>query len=337
NVVPFKSNPTELIQAVNSAGAYQGDPYKTSGGTNGTGGLYRASQLLANAPRTTNQLGREWIYRRAIIFVTDGVTNVFFDASNPNLKGGSSKSFTYPQGHVCRKAEVLEDALCQTTEVGGKYKGMDRPITQMVNMANTIKSNQSIQTDIYVLALSSIPATGLRDGVASTPRHFYTAETLEPGPDGLNNVDRIMLAINAEIKRGSCMRGSDGEWRATIPGDHFRSVNGLSYPNVGEVILQDPTTNSVYRAPIVAGTDGRLRYTFEEIPRGTYRMQAYLFYRHPLDPPTAGPRMYGQIVSNSSIQSDVVVVLDPTERVGFISTIEENLRLRLSGDVCSMR
>ncbi|RMD77100.1 MAG: VWA domain-containing protein, partial [Chloroflexi bacterium] len=27
NVVPFKSNPTELIQAVNSAGAYQGDPY----------------------------------------------------------------------------------------------------------------------------------------------------------------------------------------------------------------------------------------------------------------------------------------------------------------------
>ncbi|MGC8950067.1 pilus assembly protein TadG-related protein [Chloroflexus sp.] len=337
NILPFQSNPNTLIQAVNNAGAYQGDPYKTSGRTNGTGGLYRASQLLANAPRTTNQLGKEWIYRRAIIFVTDGVTNTFFNANDSNVNAGSSSMTTYPNGHACRKDEVLEDALCQTTEVGGKYNGMDRPITQMVNMANTIKSNQSIQTDIYVLALSSIPATGLRDGVATTPRHFYTAETLESGPDGLNNVDRIMLAINAEIERGPCMSGSDGEWRATIPGNHFQSVGGLSYPNVGEVILQDISTNSIYRAPIVAGTDGRVRYTFEEIPRGTYRMQAYLFYRHPLDPPTAQPRMYSQIFTNGSTQSDMVVVLEPNgQGAGFISTIEQNLRLRLDGNVCSV-
>jgi hypothetical protein len=88
-------------------------------------------------------------------------------------------------------------------------------------------------------------------------------------------------------------------------------VNGLSYPNVGEVILEDSSTGSVYRAPIVAGTDGRVRYTFESIPRGTYRLQAYLFYRHPLDPPTALPRMYSQLFNGSSSQSDMVVVLEP--------------------------
>lgn len=335
----FSSNPAALKQAVLDAGKQNGDPYQVSGGTNGTGGLYRAQQLLQSAPTTTNQLGREWVYRRAIIFVTDGVTNIFFTTSNSNLNAGQSNSGTYPNGHACRTLgnAAVDNAPCQTTEVGGIYNGMDRPITQMVQRAQAIKADQSVQTDIYVLAISAIPPDGLRDGVATTPRHFYIADTLQRGPDGLNNVDRIMLAINAEIERGPCMSGSDGEWRGTIPGNHFQSVGGLSYPNVGEVILQDLSTNSVYRTPIVAGTDGRVRYTFESIPRGTYRMQAYLFYRHPLDPPTAQPRMYSQIFTGGSSQSDMVVVLEPNgQGAGFISTIEQNLRLRLDGNVCAV-
>ncbi|MFN3372830.1 MAG: pilus assembly protein TadG-related protein [Chloroflexus sp.] len=335
----FSSNPAALKNAVLNAGKVYNDPYKVSGGTNGTGGLYRALQLLQRAPKTTNQLGREWVYRRAIIFVTDGVTNIFFKRSDSNLNNGLSNSDTYQNSPACQSLgiKVIENAPCQTTEIGGKHMGMDRPITQMVQQAQAIKADQSIQTDIYVLAISAIPPDGLRDGVATTPRHFYTAETLERGPDGLNNVDRIMLAINAEVERGPCINGQDGEWRGTIPGNHFQSVGGLSYPNVGEVILQDISTNSVYRAPIVAGTDGRVRYTFEEIPRGTYRLQAYLFYRHPLDPPTAGPRMYSQIFTSGSSQSDMVVVLEPNgQGAGFITTIEQNLRLRLDGNVCAV-
>jgi len=182
-----------------------------------------------------------------------------------------------------------------------------------------------------------VPTVGLQDGVASTPRHFYMASTLERDSSGLTNVDRMMLAINEQLERGPCISGSDGEWRGTIPGNHFQSINGLRYPNVGEVILENFSTGSVYRAPIVAGTDGRVRYTFESIPRGTYRLQAYLFYRHPLDPPTALPRMYSRLFNGSSSQSDMVVVLEPSSQgVGFISTIEQNLRLRLDGNVCSV-
>ncbi len=334
----FSSDPAALKNALLNAGKVNNDPYQVSGGTNGTGGLYRALQLLQSAPTSTNQLGRDWVYRRAIIFVTDGVTNIFFNPNNGNLNGGQSGNGTYPNGHVCRNIiNVTDNADCQTTEIGGKYNGMDRPITQMIQQAQAIKSNQSIQTDIYVLAISSIPPTGLRDGVATTPRHFYIAETLERGPDGLNNVDRIILAINDQVERAPCINGSDGEWRGTIPGNHFQSMNGLTYPNVGEVILEDFSTGSVYRAPIVAGTDGRVRYTFESIPRGTYRLQAYLFYRHPLDPPTALPRMYSQLFNGSSSQPDMVVVLEPNgQGVGFISTIEQNLRLRLDGNVCSV-
>lgn len=334
----FSSDPAALKRALLNAGSVNNDPYQTLGGTNGTGGLYRAQQLLQSAPTRTNQLGREWIYRRAIIFVTDGVTNIFFNDRDGNLNGGQSNANTYPPGHRCKTVpNVTDDAECQTTEIGGKYGLMDRPITQMVQRAQQIKSDQSIQTDIYVLAISSIPPTGLRDGVATTPRHFYIADTLTRGSDGLNNVDRIMLAINAEVEGAPCINGSDGEWRGTIPGNHFQSVGGLSYPNVGEVILEDFSTGSVYRAPIVAGTDGRVRYTFEKIPRGTYRLQAYLFYRHPLDPPTAMPRMYSQLFNGSSSQSDMVVVLEPNgQGAGFTSTIEQNLRLRLDGNVCSV-
>ncbi|WP_299756720.1 VWA domain-containing protein [uncultured Chloroflexus sp.] len=345
----FSSDPAALKNAVLNAGKTRNitDPYLTSGFTNVAGALYRARELLQNAPKTTNHLGREWVYRRAIILVTDGVSNVFLDRSKPDLysipssNGISSSGYppTYVGNPTCGdlKMKVLDDAECQTTRIGGKYNNMDRPITQMVQQAEAIKADQSVQTDIYVLAISVTPPTGLKDGVATTRRHFYTAETLERGPDGLNNVDRIMLAINAEVEYGPCISGQDGEWRGIIPVYHFQSVGGLSYPNVGEVILQDISTNSVYRAPIVASTDGRVRYTFESIPRGTYRLQAYLFYRHPLDPPTAGPRMYSQIFNSVSSQSDMVVVLEPNgQGAGFITTIEQNLRLRLNGNVCAV-
>ncbi len=360
-------NATELTNCVNGSVSLSDNdsslyynPYRTSGGTNGAGGLYRANQALNSAPTTTTQLGRQWTYRRAVIFVTDGVANVFLNTAKSDLNGGQSNSNTYPLGHSCRLLGqlVVDSAECQTNQVAANPSGdtsngnhryyrdgryspnngttiFDRPITQMVQQANAIKARQDVQTDVYALALTAIPPTGLRDGVASTPRHFYIADTLERGPDGLNNVDRIMLAINDQIERGPCVSGSDGEWRGTIPGNHFESVGGLRYPNVGEVILEDVTTGSVYRAPIVAGTDGRVRYTFESIPRGTYRMQAYLFYRHPLDPPTAGPRMYSQFFNGSSTQSDMVVTLD-APGAGFIATIEQNLRLRLDGNVCSV-
>jgi len=47
--------------------------------------------------------------------------------------------------------------------------------------------------------------------------------------------------------------------------------------------------------------------------------------------------MYSQLFNGSSSQSDMVVVLEPNgQGVGFISTIEQNLRLRLDGNVCSV-
>ncbi|WP_322511971.1 vWA domain-containing protein [Chloroflexus sp.] len=343
----FSSDPRALKQAVLDAGSVNGDPYLANGGTNGAGALYRAQQVLQSAPRTVRYNNRDWEYRRVVIFVTDGLSNYMMNVNASNLQGPHSNASTYspqsgPNTHRCflLGREVLDNAPCQTTEIGGRFQGYDRPITQMVQVASQIKAlpsaPQGRSVDVYVVGISAVPTLGLQDGVASTPRHFYMAETLQRGPDGLNNVDRIMLAINAEVEQGPCISGSDGEWRATIPGNHFQSVNGLSYPNVGEVILQDTLTNSVYRAPIVAGTDGRVRYTFEQIPRGTYRMQAYLFYRHPLDPPTARPRMYSQIFTGAASQSDMVVTLDPSSQAGFVATIEQNLRLRLDGNVCAV-
>ena len=335
----------QRILDANSDYAPQNQPYLPAGGTNGTGGLYRAYQLLKDAPKEVFHNGRSWQYRPVILFITDGVTNIFFNDQDGSLNGGNSDR-TFAPGHFCASLgrRVVDNAECQTNEFGGPvYRNgilvqppIDRPLTQQIKLAQRIKSDQSIQPEIYVLAIAGIPATGLKDGVATTPNHYYQAAMLERDANGLSNVDRIMMAINDRVERGPCISGNDGEWRGTIPGNHFQSVNGLSYPNVGEVILEDSSTGSVYRAPIVAGTDGRVRYTFESIPRGTYRLQAYLFYRHLRDPSTL-PRMYSQLFNGSSSQSDMVVVLESNgQSVGSISTIEQNLRLRLNGNVCSV-
>lgn len=331
---PFSNDADTVITNVLAAGRHQNDPYKTDGGTNTAAALYQAGEILKTAPKKTTELGREWEYKRVVILITDGVSNQFFRAPSLNAVEQSNAG-TFPQGSFCRGlgAAVVENAQCQTTETGGKYKGMDRPITQMENVS---KENLKPQADVYVVALSDIPANGLRSGVASVPAFYYQARNLEIVENGKTNVDLIFEAINRQVENDVCLPGVDNQWRNTIPPEHFQNTNGLVYPIVGEVFLKNLKNNTEYVAPIRVGDDGKLIYRFTNLEPGSYQLTPYLFYRHPLDPPGTLPRAYSLIERAGTTVGDITITLESSlQRPGFTSSIEQPLNLRLFGNVCA--
>lgn len=344
NFRTFSSNPDQIIRNINDAGAYNGDRYRTSGGTNGAAGLYRAALAFDSAPKTVTELGKTWEYKRVVIFITDGVSNQFLNTSASNLHGGSSDINTYPIGHVCRVSNVVEIASCQVTgdgvRGGGMYRGMDRPITQAGNVSK--QNLQANNVEVFAISLSNIPDTGLKDSIASFPSYYFSADTLTFDANGKTNVDKIMEAINTKVESGLCVARSDaldgGEpWRSTIPPDHFVPVAGLVYPTVGEVILEDPSNGTRINIPITADSNGTLTYRKEDVPRGTYQLTPYLFYRHPLDPPSAGPRRYSLIAVGDEVRTSIPVEVGPqsNQTGSFNQVIQQDLQLRLFGDVCA--
>ncbi|NJN15340.1 MAG: VWA domain-containing protein [Oscillochloris sp.] len=342
----FRSDPNAIITDVTNANKQNGDPYKSGGGTNGAAALYRAADILQNAPKETTELGKDWPYKRVVIFITDGVSNQFLDTSKGNLGGGPSNNGTYPTGHTCNKQNaVAENAPCQTTAVGGIYdkKKWDRPITQMVNVStDLIKNNAALQVGdtkptVYVLALSNIPEAGLKDGVATSSINFFPAEDLEVNKaTGRNNVEDIMILINKQVESGACIAQTE-DYTRVMPSSSFEAIDGLSYPNVGKVVIRDTNTNVSYEAPVKADNAGRLSYRFTDIPRGTYEMFVYIYLKHPLDDEDAPPRVYSDILVNEERQSSMTVVVDRSgQDVGGLNVIKQDVDLKLSGAVCSV-
>jgi hypothetical protein len=274
-----------------------------------------------------------------VIFVTDGVSNNFLDTSRSNLSGGFSGNNTYPSGHWCRSAShVAEEPLCMTNDVGGIYdpdgKNWDRPISAMVNTSNEFLKPLA---DVYVVALSSIPSTGLRDGVASFTSFYAEAPTLTRDADGRTNVDRIFENINTQIEYGDCVPQADNQWLKQIMEEN--AASDLPYPTVGEVFVRDSSTGASYAAPIKANSDGFLSYEFSNLPQGTYQMTAYAMYRHPSD--TQGfdglpmARVYDRIyMQEKNFEDGIAVTVKPSQNFGGL--IQQDLQLKLSGDVCAV-
>lgn len=351
----FTSNRNTLINTINQANRYANDNYRTIGGTNGAGALYRAAVMFDQAPNTVNYRGRTWQYKRVVIFVTDGVSNWFLNTANDSLAGRQSNWETYPVGHTCRNFRrpslrdpnvimdlSIEIIQCQITgdeATGvGRWNGMDRPVTQQIQISRQELQRRGVE--VYVVALSNIPETGLRDGVASFPSYFFSARDLQRNADGTTNVDAIMQAINTRVETGTCQPRNDGAWKSTIGQNEFQSVGSLQYPTVGEVLLEDQSTGTRYRAPIVADASrgGALTYRFDRLPAGAYRLRAYLFYRHPEDLASAGPRRYGLIYQNETAISEMTLNIAPERnRSGFTRSLRRDLQLRLSGDVCAQQ
>src|SRR6185436_11139371 len=137
-------DPVALKAAVDAAGKVNNDPYKTDGRTPSATGLAAGNQVLAKAP---DQAPDGQTYKRVVIFLTDGVANIFRDGSPPSYTGNC----------VGSSSEV---ASCNV----GYTNGKPMPITAMGLEADSLKQ----LAQVYVIGLAGVDETGLKD-VASGP------------------------------------------------------------------------------------------------------------------------------------------------------------------------
>jgi hypothetical protein len=362
----FTTNPTKAANTVISTTASGNNPYLTGGGTNAAAGLYRAWDVFSKSPKTVvhTPTGKTYDYKRVVIFITDGVSNQFFQDTG-NLRFAQSDSGTYSANSVVKDENgdiiagsaweecknrgglVIEDARCQTTLYGGVYKKngvtYERPISQAIDVSNRYLKGNGI--DVFALALSSLPDTGLSSGIPSNSSYYRSAADLVRNADGTTNVDQIMIGFQSIIEDGRCQRGLDPAPITSFPATSFRSISlmtgeNLSYPNVGQVTISDSVTGQEFSTFIKIDQDGKLRYRFgERIPPGTYSLNATLFYINPRDPAgTNSPaRAYGDLWTGAGNEDQIsVTVSNRTSAGSLVPSTRANLDLRLSGDVCAI-
>ncbi|PDV96417.1 TadE/TadG family type IV pilus assembly protein [Candidatus Chloroploca asiatica] len=209
-----------------------GKRYVSNGGTNGTAGLFRASRVLSASRATTEPwpkdgqpptvTPREFTYLRVVLFITDGVSNQFFNQNAGNYHAFSSPGTygadTWGQGRpgavegthraFCRGLEtkqLIDTAICHTNSGGGTYVKdnvlYNRPINQSIEVSNTwlkgtatdtrdyIPDDRKAQTIVYAVGISPLNQVygGLSSGqIASDPINGfetgYVVSTLETDP-----------------------------------------------------------------------------------------------------------------------------------------------------------
>jgi len=132
----------------------------------------------------------------------------------------------------------------------------------------------------------------------------------------------------AIITDAGCIPGPSGMRQTTIRPEEFVSgTNGLTYPQVGAVMLSNEA--GAFTVPIIASIDGSLSYLVRQIPAGTYTVQAYLLYHHPVEPANV-VRVYSQIWSDGQATSEQSISFTG----GPVSRFD--ITLRYIGDVCAI-
>jgi hypothetical protein len=337
-----KQDASALTTAVMNAGTvakYGNDPYRTSGGTPGPQGIQAAAQVLANnrPPATTNGLE----YRHVVIYMTDGVANVFLDGVW-NFATDVCSEFNH-QGDT----RALNTPRCQYDQDGYPDSGHGRrPISAMIDQANRMKQNYD-DMQLFVIALAQVNPFGL-DQVASSPKMLYLA-----GQDGL--VKSVLGDIINDINR-PCTPSGGAAWADQIDAAH--TANFTTGPNLpmgvyGYVYLKDdrgapvnvpwvgggadprPQQNMIPITQSTANGGGKLAF---EIPptvglsAGVYHMTAYVNYKAAQPDGDGISRQYDQLKKNGESVAEVTFTLTPSDLLG--STLVLNpLRLDLNDSI----
>lgn len=306
----WTGNKNELKVAVDKAGAVSNDPYLADGLTPSSVGLASGNQVLASAP-TTAADGQT--YKRVVIFITDGVANVFRDGT------------ANPDSANCG-ADVATCQVGYTTSSPPKPK----PITAMGLEADSLKQLATI----YVIALADVDETGLKN-VASDPNYPFFSEA----PTGAE-LSGIFDNIRTDAVSGPCVPLGGNIWMNTLAAEDAGTVappqGPLAYPTVGYVYLRDqagnPLANGKGKAPVVVDPQtGRLSYHFNDLAPGTYQMEAFVAYKGEDDL----TRIYKMIFDPKTQTADTTHTfqLGPSSSLGKVVPMDP-LYLDLPGSVC---
>jgi hypothetical protein len=323
NISPWRSDKIALNNDVLKAGAFGNNPYLSKGGTNGAAAFYRAAAILRETNSDVEFNGETFTYENRLVYVTDGVSNIFLNADAADLYGGVSSFDTFERLSFCYNLgdAVIEEAPCQTTNGGGRYLGVDRPLTQVTKQAQEVQNF----SEVFVVAIGSFSTVGLLP-VATVPDYFFVASTLEVS-NGSTNIDAFFDEVAAAGSTIGACRPVLGAETNKILAARAITQPGLTYPQVGEVVLR--RGNNTYRAAVRAAADGTLSYSFANgsLPPGLYLLSAYVGYR--------GDDNVGRVYTDTldPQQADVVAELPVT--VAASGGYEVDLSLRFAGNVCT--
>jgi hypothetical protein len=261
-----------LITTVKDMGAYNGDPYKTAGGTPGPQGLNKAATMFKASNGYVTKAPNGADYKPVVIYFTDGVANYFLDGTENTARD------------ICLS---MSEAAALTTadpcQIGTTASGKERPISAMITVANTMKADVK-GLSIYVIGLAQAPATGL-PRVANTPSMFFPATSS-------GYVQTILNTIQAQVTTGTCTPSGGYSWLQKIDSAHTPAsppapgggVFGYAYvydvgggvPKYTLPIQHDAATGNLSFAipppdPNIPGSTG--------VTPGTYEMEAYVDYK----------------------------------------------------------
>jgi hypothetical protein len=249
--------------------------YKSSGGTPGPDALATAATMFQSSKGYTPTAGNGKPFRPVLIYLTDGVANVF-QSSTVGGDDGVQNTARDICGSMTANQAINTADPCQ---LGTTSTGKARPITAMINIANSMKANYP-DLAIYTIGLGPVPATGL-PRVATSPDMYFSASSGDV-------VQPILDLIQAQVTGATCAPTGGYSWLNTIDGSHAPTgspFSGLGTGVYGQVFIYEPgAAMPKYKLPIQLdqsiSVDGRLGYSIAGgVTPGNYEMEAYVGYR----------------------------------------------------------
>jgi len=244
----YGDNPADkgrLEEVILKAGAQGGDPYRTSGSTGAARGLRSADELLRDADtygtRTAPALMPDTPYKRVVIFLTDGVANIFLDPVNG--KKSIEKSLyddNCPQG----EGDISGSIPCNMGVLGPpKYsQEIILPVTAMINQSQDVLQEER-DADVFALAVGQVGEMGLTD-VASQPAFFTRAARAE-------QIGTVFSNVRRQAVTGCGVVGVPGRWLDTISASSYPLDS--AWANADGTPKTDPPAVDLTADPKVVG------------------------------------------------------------------------------------
>jgi plastocyanin len=304
-----------LKGAVSDVGAFQGDPYRTTGRSPNAVGVAAATQVLATAPTSTpNGLA----YQRKVILLTDSVANVFLNGK-ANFARDICSQYT---GFA-----ATDIAFCQ---VGYTADSQARPITAMVEQADVLRD----LADIYVVALAGVDTTGLSN-VASAPNYPFFSTAQSSG-----ELTAALADIAVDGSTIICEPAGGDQWVSQIDAEHTGTFHPPPPNGVhGYVYLYDENGVALpagqNKLPIVHDpASGLLTFQLsasQGLAPGTYQLHAFTSYKGD----DGVSRIYNGIFNpeTETIDTGQSFTVDSSGAIGSVLVID-SLHLDLIGEVC---
>jgi hypothetical protein len=340
----WTSDQTALKNTVMLAGSYNGDRYRTSGGTPGPKAIKGAGEVLDNEPPPAPTNGQS--FKHVVIYMTDGVANIWL---NGNMVYNYATDVCPQYGGDSR---AINDVWCQYDKQGyPAHSRGPRPISSMIIEAGKIKDKHP-EMQFFTVAVAQVNPLGL-DEVATSPKHLYLATDAGLVSAVLDQIYDKVIGPCTETGTTTWINKIDDTHRADSPPmpalpsgvyGYVYLTNDLNQPV--EVVWSgpgsDPRGASKNMIPIVTDMNGNLTYNVPAangLAPGTYHVTGYVNYKAADDNPTEGgdgkSRQYSRLMQDGLPVQNIAFTLTPSEVLG-ASVVVDPLRLdlNLNVDVC---